>query len=287
MSTIESKPSSASESSHAHKVNGGARNRRQRWWLGRIEGAPLFRHLSLWQKLLIIVVILLLPTGLLLRDFVGKSSEEIVRMRRELCVESYAQPLKRILSQQIAISTRAPSSLPHEQAGSAKTAMTSALGELGDLSATGCGSQPGMAKIRLPETLAALRSMATQAAGDAATGDESRRRMREAVAAWFRQIALVANETQTLDPGAVNLDDATLRRLPEAAWRIERMVELGDAWSSGEEVPLAKRAELISTIDGFAADLADIERDLLPVASGGGASASGQAVVRVGIPLQE
>jgi hypothetical protein len=99
--------------------------------------------------------------------------------------------------------------------------------------------------------------------------------MREAVATWFRQIALVANETQILDPGAVHLDDATLRRLPEAAWRIERMVELGAEWTRAEEVPIAVRAELISTIDGFAADLADIERDLTAVVREGGSSAAG------------
>ena len=117
MSTHESKASSTSKSSPAKGVHGTVRERRRYWWLGRIEGAPLLRHLSLWQKLLMIVVVLLLPTVLLLRDFVGKSNEEIVRIRREMCVESYAQQLKRILRQQIAMNSRAffPGPRPHHR----------------------------------------------------------------------------------------------------------------------------------------------------------------------------
>ena len=287
MSTKERKASSAFESSYAQEANGAARKRRQRWWLGRIEGAPFLRHLSLWQKLLVIVVVLLLPTGLLLRDFVSKSNEEIVRMRRELCVEDYAQQLKRILSQQIAMNTRTLFPGLDEPMGSSKTAMSLALGRLAELNTAGCGLDPGLAKVRMPETLADLRAMVAQVGDDRAGGEALHLRMREAVAAWFRQIALVANETQTLDPGEVHLDDATLRRLPEAAWRIERMVELGAEWARGEEVPIITRAELISTIDGFAADLADIERDLLAVVRGDGPSPSGQSVASVGVPLQE
>jgi methyl-accepting chemotaxis protein len=263
-----------------------ARDRRRPWWLGRIEGAPLLRHLSLWQKLLIIVVILLLPTVLLLRDFVSRSNEDSVRMHRELCVEAYAQQLKRIVSQQITMNTRALFANPDETPGGAKTTMAAALEELGTLSTVGCGTDPGLARVRMPETLATLRSLAAQV-GAAPAREDVHGRMREAVATWFRQIALVANETQILDPGAVHLDDATLRRLPEAAWRIERMVELGAEWTRAEEVPLAVRAELISTIDGFAADLADIERDLTSVVREGGSSAAGASTASLGIPLQE
>ena len=287
MSTHESKASSTSNSSRPKGIDGAARERRRHWWLGRIEGAPLLRHLSLWQKLLIIVVVLLLPTVLLLRDFVSQSNEEIVRMRRELCVESYAQQLKRILGQQIAINIRALFPGPDEQMGGSNTAMTAALGELGTLNTAGCGVDPDLVRVRLPETLADLRALAAQAGGTAASRDELHRRMREAVATWFRQIALVANETQILDPGAVHLDDATLRRLPEAAWRIEHIVELGAEWARGQEVPIAVRAELISAIDGFATDLADIERDLLAAVRGGGPSAAGQSIASVSIPLQE
>jgi methyl-accepting chemotaxis protein len=243
----------------------------------------------LWQKLLIIVVILLLPTVLLLRDFVSRSNDESVRMRRELCVESYAQQLKRILGQQIAMNTRALFVNPDEPAGGSQNVMAAALEELGTLSTAGCGTDPGLARVRMPVTLANLRALAAQAGvAAAASRDDVNRRMREAVATWFSQIALVANETQILDPGAVHLDDATLRRLPEAAWRIERMVELGAEWTRGEDVPIAVRAELISSIDGFAADLADIERDLTAaVRGGGGSSAPGPSVASLGIPVQE
>jgi len=287
MSTHESKASSTSKSSHPKGVNGAAHERRRAWWLGRIEGAPLLRHLSLWQKLLMIGVVLLLPTVLLLRDFVGKSNEESVRIRRELCVESYAQQLKRILSQQIAMTSRALSSSSDEPSGAAKMTMAAALEELGTLNTAGCGVDPGLARVRMPETLADLRTLAVQVGGATVGREDVRLRMREAVTTWFKQIALVANENQILDSGSVHLDDATLRRLPEAAWRIERMVELGAEWTRSEEVPIAVRAEFISTIDGFATDLADIERDLLAAVRGSGSSASGQSVASLGIPLQE
>jgi methyl-accepting chemotaxis protein len=289
MSTHESKASSTSMPSRPKDGNGAARERRRHWWLGRIEGAPFLRHLSLWQKLLTIAVVLLLPTVLLLRDFVSKSNEEIVHMRRELCVESYAQQLKRILGQQIATHTRALFPSPDEQSVSSTTAMTAALEELGNLSTSGCGADPdlGLAKVRMPQTLAELRALMAQAGGAATARDDVYRRIHEDVAAWFRQIDLVARETQILDPGAIHLDDATLRRLPEAAWRIERIVELGAEWARAEEVSIAVRAELMSTIDGFAADLADIERDLLAAVPGSGASPTGQSVESGGVPLQE
>ena len=287
MSTHESKASSTSKSSRPQGANGAARERRRTWWLGRIEGAPLLRHLSLWQKLLVIGVVLLLPTVLLLRDFIGKSNEEIVRLRRELCVESYAQQLKRILSQQIAMNSRAFFPSPDEQSGGAKTMMVAALAELGTLNAVGCGVDPGLASVRMPETLADLRALAVRTVGGAADREDVRLRMREAVTTWFKQLALVANETQIMDSGVIHLDDATLRRLPEAAWRVERIIELGAEWARAEEVSIAVRADFISTIDGFAADLSDIERDLLAAVRGSGSSASGQSVASVGIPLQE
>jgi methyl-accepting chemotaxis protein len=289
MSTRESKASPTVEPTRSKSGNGTARERRLPWWLGRIEGAPFLRHLSLWQKLLIIAIVLLLPTVLLLRDFVSKSNEEIVQMRRELCLEDYARPLKRILSQQIAMHTRTLFSGPDEPAGDDKAAIASALETLGGLGTLGCGVDPdlGLARVRMPEPLAELRTLAARAAVATTAKDDVHRRIREVVADWFRQIDLVARETQILDPGAIHLDDATLRRLPEAAWRIERMVELGAEWARAEEVPMVVRAELISTTDGFAADLADIERDLLAVVHGSGTSAAGQSVAGIGVPLQE
>ncbi len=287
MSTHESKASSTSRSPRPTGIADAAREQRGHWWLGRIEGAPLLRHLSLWQKLLIIVVVLLLPTVLLLRDFVSKSNEEIVRMRRELCVESYAQQLKRILSQQIAMNIRSLFSGPDDLVRVSKDVTTAALEELGTLNRTGCGANPDLARVRMPETLAELGALEAQAGQDASRREELQRRMREAIATWFRQIAMVANEAQILDPGAVHLDDTTLRRLPEAAWRLERVVELGAEWSDGQEVPIAVRADLISAIDGFADDLTDIERDLLAAVRAGGPSAAAQSLASVSIPLQE
>jgi len=81
------------------------------------------------------MIVLLLPTALLLRDFVSKSSDEIVRMRRELCGENYARQLKIVLSQQISLKTHASSasSGAAEPAIASLTAMNSALAELGNL----------------------------------------------------------------------------------------------------------------------------------------------------------
>jgi len=286
MSTHDSKASSPSKSSRSGDDHSAARERRLHWWLGRIEGAPILRHLSLWQKLLIIAIVLLLPTLLLLRDFVSKSTEELVRMKRELCVEDYAQQLKRILSQQIDMNTRALYPSPAEPPSGGRSAMMVAIEELGSLSTVGCGVDPGLTRVLMPETLADLRTLAAQSGVATAGREDLYRRMRESVASWFGQLALVANETQILDPGAIHLDDATLRRLPEAAWRIERMVELAAEWMRAQDVPIAVRAELMSTIEGLSADLADIERDLR-AAAGTGSSPVGQSALSVGIPLQD
>jgi len=251
---------------------------RRRWWPERIEGAPILRHLSLWQKLLIIVIVLLTPTALLSWDFVNKRSEEIVRMRRELCVDAYARQLKRILREQVSLNGRLPSGT-EEQAGTPKVVMA-AVDELATLNASGCGIDGGLVRVRMPETLAELRGLAVQASSPSVDKDDVVRRMREAVATWFARLALVASETQILDSSGLHLDDATLRRLPEAAWRIERLVELASAWSHRPEVPLAVRAELLSVVDGFAGDLADLERDL----RGAGTTPSAASAA---IPLQE
>jgi len=293
MSTQERKTSSFPG---AGGENGAARDRRRRWWLGRIEGAPLLRHLSLWQKLLVIVIVLLLPTVLLLRDFVSKSSDEIVRMRRELCAEDYARQLKLILRQQITLKTQASSasSGAPDSASSSLAVMSSALSELGSLNAVGCGLDQGMARVRMPETLADVRTMvsamAGQDAGDAQMKDDRHRRMREALAGWFGQIALVASEVQTLDPMAAHLDDAILRKLPEAAWRLERLVELGSELARDQSAPgyqVYARAELVSTTDRLAATLADVERDLSAAAQGESPVASPQPAVGVEQTLQE
>jgi hypothetical protein len=74
MSTQESKSSSPKE---AGQSAGATREGRQRWWLGRIEGAPILRHLSLWWKLVCIVAVLIVPTLVLLQVVVDRSSTEI------------------------------------------------------------------------------------------------------------------------------------------------------------------------------------------------------------------
>jgi methyl-accepting chemotaxis protein len=290
MSTQESRASSTSDASRtkdggATGANGAGRERRRRWWLGRIEGAPVLRHLSLWQKLLIIVIVLLLPTVLLLRDFVGKSSDQIARMKREQCVESYAQQLRRILSQQIALNASAGLARPDETPSGARRALTAAVAELGNLNDSGCGVESGLARLRMPETLARLRSLVDQS-GSAPEGDVNRQ-MREAVAAWFMQLALVANETEVLAPGAAHLDDAILRRLPDAAWHLEHMAELGGVLGSEGEVSIATRAEMLSAIDGLAGNVADVERDLVEVAQGGLSLLSPRAVPTVKPPFEE
>ena len=146
MSTHESRASSTSDALHpeaasAQGTNGVVRERRRRWWLGRIEGAPLLRHLSLLWKLLIIVVVLLIPTGLLLFEYFGKSGEEIVRMRRELCVVNYTQQLRRVLSQQIALGTGAGLLQSEDADRGSSLAAATALAEMEKLSTSGCGLQ--------------------------------------------------------------------------------------------------------------------------------------------------
>jgi methyl-accepting chemotaxis protein len=235
------------------------------------------------------MIVLLLPTALLLRDFVSKSSDEIVRMRRELCGENYARQLKIVLSQQISLKTHASSasSGAAEPAIASLTAMNSALAELGNLNTVGCGLDSGMARFHMPDTLANLRAMATQIGGAAPGKDDVHRHMREALAGWFGQIALVASEVQTLDPGAAHLDDATLRKLPEAAWRLERMVELGTDLGRDHDVPVYARAELVGTVDGLAANLADVERDLSAAARGESLGLFSRPIVTAELPLQE
>ena len=290
MSTQESKASSTSDAARSDTAdgagaNGAVRERRRRWWLGRIEGAPVLRHLSLWWKLVIIVIVLLLPTGLLLRDFVGKSSDEIARMQREQCVESYAQQLRRILSQQIALNGRAGVARPEEPPSGARRALGAAVAELENLNNSGCGVEAGLARLRMAETLAKLRVLVAQV-GDDPKGDVNRQ-LREAVADWFMQLALVAGETEILAPGAAHLDDAILRRLPEAARHIEHMAELGRAPGVEAELTIAARAEMLSAIDGLAMNIADVERDLVEIMQGGVPLLSPRVVPTVRPPFEE
>jgi|GEM_PF-704820 len=289
MSTQENKSSSTSDAPRPGPEqpvgsNGEARERRRRWWLGRIEGAPVLRHLSILAKLLIIVTVLVVPTGLLFNDFLGKSNDEIARMRRELCVESYAQQLRRVLGQQIALDTRAGLARPDESPAGARNAMLAALAELRNLNTSGCGVDADLARLRMPETLAKLFGL-VDAIGDDRDG-EVNRQVREAVAAWFRQLAMVASETEILDPGSAHLDDATLRRLPEAAWRLERMAELGGMWGEKGEVPITARAEMLSAIDGLHTSITDVERDLVEVVRDGATSSSPRPVGAVKIPFE-
>jgi methyl-accepting chemotaxis protein len=253
-----------------------------RWWLGRIEGAPILRHLSLWQKLLIIVVILLLPTGLLLQDFVDKSSAEIGRMRRELCAAAYAQQLKRILAEQTSVRLHALSIAPERDPGASRKAMNVALTELALLNGNGCGSDGPAAKMRMPEMLDELRGLSTKVLATAAESNDVFARMRDGLEAWFAQVALVAGETRSLDPTVAHLDDATLRRLPEAAWRLVAMLEQVADWRRGKEPSFLARAELLGMANGLGVDLKEIERDLLQ--RGDHAQ---QSDARVEIPVQD
>jgi methyl-accepting chemotaxis protein len=254
-----------------------------RWPLGRIEGAPILRHLSLWQKLLIIVVILLLPTGLLLRDFVHKSNAEIGLMAREVCAASYAQQLRIVLAEQIALRLHTLSIGPDRDPAVARKAMNAALTELTVLSTSGCGIEPGAGPMRMPEILDDIRGLASELAASPAEKTDVYRRMHEDLSSWFSQVALVASETRSLDPSVVHLDDAALRRLPDAARRLGSILEQVAEWRHGREPSLAARAELFSTADGLEVDLADIERNLFGAARQAGARAD--AVVE--LPLRE
>ena len=71
--------------------------------LRHFQTVPLLRHMRLWQKLLCIVVVLLIPTLFLLRDFVSRASQDIVRTRNELCLDEHSRPLRVILENQVAL----------------------------------------------------------------------------------------------------------------------------------------------------------------------------------------
>lgn len=251
-----------------------------RWRLGRIEGAPILRHLSLWQKLLIIVVVLLLPTGLLLRDFVDKSSVEIGRMRRELCAGAYAQQLKVVLAQQIVARLHALSIMTDRDPAAARKAMGAALTELAVLGNNGCGATT--ARLRMPGTLEELRSLASKLGDNPAEPSDVSRRMHDAVAVWLVQVAWVAGETRSLDPDVAHLDEAILLRLPDATWRLGAMLEQVAEWRHDRDPSLTARAELLSTVDGLDVDLTDIERNLL-----GGTGQGARTDPGIEIPLQE
>ena len=258
-----------------------------RWWLGRIEGAPILRHLSLWQKLLIIVVVLLLPTVLLLRDFVGKSSAEIGRMRHEQCAAAYAQELKRILAEEIVLRLHTLSIPPERNPAVSRRAMSAALTELAALNGRGCGTEVDMARLRMPEKLEELRALSAKVVAASPDKNDLFRRMHDDLASWFAQVAQVASDTRSLDPGATHLDAATLRRLPDAAWRLAAMLEQVAQWRRDKDPSLLARAELFSTADGLAAELADIEHDLLGDDLGEDPAGAFQAPSGVEGPLRE
>ncbi len=244
------------------KASGGSTPIRR--WFGRIEGAPILRHLSLWWKFLIIVLVLLLPTVLLLRDFVQKGNAEISRMGRELCATSYAQQLKIILAEQISLRLHALSLARDKDPGTSRKAMNAALTELALLGASGCGADGDVARMRMPQLLDELRGLSTKLLSTPAESNDVFARMHEGLDAWFAQVASVAAETRSLDPSVSHLDDTTLRRLPDATWRLVAMLEQVAEWNQGKSPPsLLARAELLSTAQGLSADLKDIERDLL------------------------
>ena len=287
MSTQESRPSSSAEAAtpgQAGTPNGAAGERWRRFWLGRIEGAPLLRHLSLWQKLLVIMVVLLLPTLLLLRDFYFKSNEDVRRMEREQCVHRYAQPLGRILSQEMRARSAASAKAEGAVAGG-RPGLATAMAELANLNSTGCGVESELERLRMAETLAGLRSLFAQVADDSRA--EPNRQIREAVAGWFMQLALVAGETEVLTAGDAHLNDAILRRLPEAAMHLRDMTELGDMLGAERADPVVTRARMLSAIDGLTRNLADVERDLVEVSHRGVALPSPRLVGAVKAPFEE
>ncbi len=258
---------------------------RRRFWLGRVEGAPLLRHLTLWWKLVLIMVVLLLPTVFFLRDFVGKSKDQVDRMKRMQCMGSYAQPLRRILRQQILLNGATGLAQVDEMFGNARRVLATSVAELDSLGSAGCGANPELARLRMPETLSRLRAMSGQAVMD--TSADLSQPLRDSVAVWFLQLAMLASETEVLTAGAAHLDDAILRRLPQAAWSLEHIAELGGKWLLRDEVPLATRAELLSASEALAMNLADVERDLIEVSQGGVPLPAPRLVVPVKAPFDE
>jgi methyl-accepting chemotaxis protein len=241
--------------------------------LRRFQTVPLLRHMRLWQKLLCIVVVLLIPTLFLLRDFVSRASQDIVRTRTELCLDEHSRLLRVILDNLTALRLgRAESeAAPAGLAANASAQVESALAQLDRAETSGCGgADPGIAG-RMRPVLAGLRAGWTQPPGDGVRAEEIDRRMREQLRLGYRQIATRSSPGSAADLDSELVNEATRSTLPEAAWRLADLVVLGAQIASANDTAIEARAQLINAVESLEASALDLQRGLraLSVNEGG------------------
>ena len=234
----------------------------------RFQAIPLLRHMRLWQKLLSIVVVLLIPNLFLLKDFVSRASEDIVRTRSELCLDQHSHVLRVILQHQVVslagpVASQAGAPNPGENASAQ---VENALAELGRLQASGCGRANPEIAGRMRPVLAGLRSAWTQTSADAS--GETDRRMREQLRMAFRQVATASNPGSAADLASELVNEATRSTLPEAAWRLADLVVLGAQIAGAKDTAIEARAQLISARESLEVGLLDLQRGLRSLTSG-------------------
>jgi len=232
------------------------------------QAAPLLRHMRLWQKLLCIVVVLLIPNLFLLRDFLSRASEDIVRTRSELCLDQHTRALRVILQHQIAalvgpVASGAGTPNPERKADAQ---VENALAELGRLQASGCGRANPEIAGRMRPVLAALRSAWTQTTAEAA--GEIGARMREQLRMAFRQVATAGNPGSAVDLASELVNEMTRSTLPEAAWRLADLAVLGAQIVRAKDTAIEARAQLISARESLEIGLLDLQRGLRALSTG-------------------
>ena len=238
----------------------------------RFQAVPLLRHMHLWQKLLCIVAVLLIPALFLLKDFVSRASQDIVLTSSELCLDEHSRRLRVILENQVALRL----GRGQDEAGLASLAANAsaqiegALAELNRLQASGCGRLSPEIAGRMRPVLAGLRNAWTRAPGEAQRQDEIDRGMREQLRMAYRQVATGTNPGSAADIDSELVNEATRSTLPEAAWRLADLVALGAQIAGAKDTAIEARAQLISTVESLEAGLLDLQRELraLPVGDG-------------------
>ena len=232
----------------------------------RFQALPLLRHMRLWQKLFCIVVVLLIPNLFLLKDFVGRASEDIVRTRSELCLDQNSRALRMILQHQVVAlvgSVVSEAASPEKDAGAQ---VENSLAELGRLQASGCGRVNSEIAGRMRSVLAGLRGAWTQPTAEAAA--ETNARGREQVRMAFRQVATAGNPGSAADLVSELVNEMTRSTLPEAAWRLADLVVLGAQLTRVKDTAIEARAQLMSARESLDVGLLDLQRALRALSTG-------------------
>jgi methyl-accepting chemotaxis protein len=251
----------------------------------RFQAVPLLRHMRLWQKLLCIVAVLLIPAVFLLKDFVRRASQDIVLGRSELCLDEHSHRLRVILENQVAPrlgwvqSEAGPGGLAANEGAQVEIA----LAELNGLQASGCGRLSPEIAGRMRPVLAGLRNAWTRPPTEGPREGEIDRRMREQLRMAYRQVATVSNPGAAADLDSELVNEATRSTLPEAAWRLADLGALGAQIAGAKDTAIEARVQLISAVESLEAGLLDLQRELraLPAVDGraGGAGDSLDAAV--------